>query len=447
MANPVANPMVNPSDMAPQQQVDPLELLRRLRILSQGAAGAPQNPPTSGTPAGMTQGLQTPATAVATSVAKPPMPTPSSPASENAVTPVKPNAPVGMTQGQSDAPQGVASEADWEKQNPAPAYQPYVPPGLGRRLMTGLQGAFQTMAGRPEAGDQTVQRMLTAMEQGKLANQNAPADAQAAQDARYAQYVKNQEGASAADRNTASAQLDRARAANEGAPGTKAQDAIRQEMAKMGYNVAFNPDGSLKAATPIEGFKPSEKPVTMTDQQGAAVDDLMKTVNPATQKPYTRTEAIHEVEQQAAAMKGAYGSFGPAYLAARVLNDAYQKNPALLPILAPVLAQMLSSVPGGEGAPGAGTPGAGAPGKTSNTEKVLAAVPAGQPVDQATGKPIGLSQPGAPTGTTRSAGQFAEKALARLPEIRDEIKGLDADLGPLHGRGAEFLLGKVGSSG
>ena len=123
------------------------------------------------------------------------------------------------------------------------------------------------------------------------------------------------------------------------------------------------------------------------------------------------------------AEQGAYGGFGPAFMAYRMLQSAYNENPALLPIIAPKVAQIL------------GEPGAAAQ---------LAQVPAGQPRDDQ-GNPIGRMMPGAPTGATRSRGQFAEAIRPAISDASKEITQLGDQLGPFQGRWNEFYQGKLGA--
>jgi len=130
------------------------------------------------------------------------------------------------------------------------------------------------------------------------------------------------------------------------------------------------------------------------------------------------------------ALQGAYGGFGPAFLAYRMLNSAYNENPALLPYIAPLISKMLSQS-------GGSVPG---------MEQVLGAVPAGQPQDEK-GTPIGLRMPGAPTGATRSRGQFAEAVIPSVTDAEQEIERLGNDLGPMSGRWSELYTGKIGAYG
>ena len=110
----------------------------------------------------------------------------------------------------------------------------------------------------------------------------------------------------------------------------------------------------------------------------------------------------------------------------RALDWATKYEPALIP-------HFLQALGGDVGAGGL-PPGA-------------AQIPAGMPTDEQ-GKPIGTALPGAPTPTTRSQGQMAEKVLDRIPDVRKEIESLKTYLGPGEGRlNVGFLLGKVGSTG
>ncbi|MDR5729447.1 MAG: hypothetical protein RB191_18695 [Terriglobia bacterium] len=146
-----------------------------------------------------------------------------------------------------------------------------------------------------------------------------------------------------------------------------------------------------------------------TDQQGTVIPDF---------KPSDKS------------MKGAYGGFGPAFLAYRMLNAAYNENPELLPYIAPLISKMLAQG-GGE-----------VPGMT----QALGTVPIGQPQNDQ-GTPIGLRMPGAPTGTTRSRGQFAGEVLPTMKAAYDEIDKLADKLGPFSGRYSELVTGKIGAYG
>lgn len=111
-----------------------------------------------------------------------------------------------------------------------------------------------------------------------------------------------------------------------------------------------------------------------------------------------------------------------------LITDGYRYNPDLLPALAGEFQAM-------------GLP------MTPGFSQAVGEVPQGQPTSPETGQPIGLAQPEAPTGTTRSRGQFAaatnlaiDRALLALqdPSIQDK-------LGAIGGRWNEFRLGTVGA--
>ena len=172
-----------------------------------------------------------------------------------------------------------------------------------------------------------------------------------------------------------------------------------------------NSAGSFKSVAGTSGGQPafanySPKTGQYTDQDGKVI---------AYFKPASK------------AMQGSLGSFGPAFAATRTLMAAYNENPALLPVLAPMLAKLL--------APG-----------DPNAENVFASLPNGQPEDAA-GNPIGTKMPGAPTATTRTRGQFAEQVGATMQAALKEI-GTNADqLGPFMGRISDLYTSKVGAYG
>lgn len=129
-------------------------------------------------------------------------------------------------------------------------------------------------------------------------------------------------------------------------------------------------------------------------------------------------------------MKGTMGPFGPALVAYRMLQTAYENNPALLPFVGPFVAKILAQT----GAPQAGLTSA------------LSQVPAAQPRDDA-GNPVGLRMPGAPTSQTRSRGQFAEATIPAIESAKTEITKLGDQIGPMQGRWNELYTGKVGAYG
>lgn len=123
--------------------------------------------------------------------------------------------------------------------------------------------------------------------------------------------------------------------------------------------------------------------------------------------------------------KGAYGSLGPQFAAYHMLQTAYRDNPALLPLIAPMIANVM--------------------GNPANAA-VFAKVPEGQPENEQ-GIPIGLSMPEAPTGATRTRGQFAGELLPTMEHAKSEVKALGNKLGPFAGRYSELVTGRIGAFG
>ena len=58
-----------------------------------------------------------------------------------------------------------------------------------------------------------------------------------------------------------------------------------------------------------------------------------------------------------------------------------------------------------------------------------------------------LRQPGAPTGTTRSRGQFAGEVLPTMHDAAAEIDKIGDKLGPFMGRISDLVTGKIGAYG
>ena len=131
------------------------------------------------------------------------------------------------------------------------------------------------------------------------------------------------------------------------------------------------------------------------------------------------------------AMQGAYGAYGPMRLAGQLLNYASNDNPALIPILSPIISHMIAGAGGGNAA---------------QIQDVLGKIPGAQPQDDQ-GQPIGLRMPGAPTGATRSRGQFAESILPSISDAENQINKLGDKLGPMSGRFSELYNGKIGAYG
>lgn len=129
-------------------------------------------------------------------------------------------------------------------------------------------------------------------------------------------------------------------------------------------------------------------------------------------------------------MQGALGGFAPAFMAYRMLQQAVETNPALLPYVAPLVARILAQ----SGAPQAGL------------VDTLSQPPAGQPQDDK-GNPLGLKMPAAPTSQTRSRGQFAQATIPAIESAKKEIQRLGDQLGPAQGRWNELYTGKIGAYG
>ena len=141
-------------------------------------------------------------------------------------------------------------------------------------------------------------------------------------------------------------------------------------------------------------------------------------------------ETLADFHPTSRAMQGVLGQYAPMRLAGQLLNTAYNVNPALLPSLGPIIAHMLG-----------GMPGAG-PG----LQEALSSAPTGQP-QNSQGAPIGLHMPEAPTGATKSRGQFAESILPSITDAQTQIKSLASDLGPMAGRYNELATSKIGAYG
>jgi hypothetical protein len=122
--------------------------------------------------------------------------------------------------------------------------------------------------------------------------------------------------------------------------------------------------------------------------------------------------------------------FMSMFAAYRLLNEAYTRNPALLPVIGPMLTSLLKNQ-------GAELP--------ANAAQVLSTMPVDQPLSPETGQPIGTAQPGAPTSGTRSQAQTADRVLTEMPRIQKDVASLGNELGPVMGRWNEFETGKVGA--
>ena len=125
------------------------------------------------------------------------------------------------------------------------------------------------------------------------------------------------------------------------------------------------------------------------------------------------------------------GGFMSAFAAVRALQLAYTHNPDLLPVLAPVLTHVFQA----QGIP-----------MPANAQEIFSSMPTGQPQNEQ-GRAIGTGMPGAPTGATRSRGQFAESVLSSIDNAVSQIQQLGDKLGPMSGRFNELYIGEIGAYG
>lgn len=167
-----------------------------------------------------------------------------------------------------------------------------------------------------------------------------------------------------------------------------------------------------------EGWQAYEKPLAAAAAPHDAFHEWLS--DPGKYQDFMRQMAALKPSE-----KGAYGSLGPAFAAYHMLSTAYKDNPALLPLIAPMVAKIM--------------------GNPEDAAK-FAEVPIGQPENEE-GAPIGTAMPGAPTGATRTRGQFAGEVLPTMHEASQEIDKLGAKLGPFAGRYSELLTGKIGKFG
>ena len=139
---------------------------------------------------------------------------------------------------------------------------------------------------------------------------------------------------------------------------------------------------------------------------------------------------LKDFEPADKAMQGVLGQYAPVRLLQGLLNTAYNDNPALLPIVGKLASQIMSQY---------GV-------NPAQAESQIGTMPAGQP-QGSEGGAIGLRMPEAPTGTTRSRGQFAGEVLPTMREAGEEIDKLGDKLGPFMGRVSDLVTGKVGAYG
>ena len=144
-------------------------------------------------------------------------------------------------------------------------------------------------------------------------------------------------------------------------------------------------------------------------------------------------KAMATAKAKPAAGSSAHTSMMSFYAAIKGLQLAYSHNPGLLPVFGPVVEHLFAQM---------GTP------MPAGAAEILSETPHDQPLSATTGKPIGTSMPGAPTGATRSQAQVAQRVLTEIPRIQQEVTDAANSLGPAKGRLlVRYLLGGVGSTG
>lgn len=180
---------------------------------------------------------------------------------------------------------------------------------------------------------------------------------------------------------------------------TTARDSTIRALALRGLTPTFGPDGTIVKVDPLPGYV-----------------DFQKVLATAKQNPARNA------------------GFMTMYAAYRFYNEAIQTNPALLPVVGPLIQNAFSNA-------GIKTP----PGFLDAFTKM----PANMPQD-VFGNYIGTKMPGSPIapGAVNQGGLYAQRFLKQEPDIRKEITDNAKWLGPVHGRMAvKYLLYKVGSTG
>lgn len=213
------------------------------------------------------------------------------------------------------------------------------------------------------------------------------------------------------------------------------QNAVAASLARQGYNATFNPDGTIADVTPIPGFKnpQREKLVASLALRGETpqFDDAGNVVG------VTPIPGFLDFQKSVAAAKqgtAKNAGFMTMYAAYRFYDEAIRHNPNLLPYVAPMIKNALSTA-------GVKTP--------EGFTDALSQMPPNMPVNEF-GKAIGIQMPGSPIapGAVNQGGLYAQRFLKQEPEIRKEIADNAQWLGPVHGRVAvKYLLYKVGSTG
>lgn len=188
-------------------------------------------------------------------------------------------------------------------------------------------------------------------------------------------------------------------------------------------------DGKIGIYTPedLEFTAADQRALDAASKAQKAGEDV-KTAAAVAKAPYNIASELHKEHPdwtpekiQQVITAGKQTGLG-TYAMVRLLDFAAKYDPSLLSAIPAILKKAGVNLPAGIELP---------------------KVPPGMPTD-ASGNPIGLGMPGAPTGQTRSRGQLADGMLNEIPRIKAEI-AQDADLlGPLSGRWNEFIAGKVG---
>ena len=190
-----------------------------------------------------------------------------------------------------------------------------------------------------------------------------------------------------------------------------------------GKIIEVNKSGDVRAQDLPENTTIAPKPTAASGAFAQWASDPTKYEN------FQKTMA--EIKAQVAAEhphQAANSSFMNIYAAQKFLKTAYEENPALLPVASSMIGKLL--------------------GLTPEQTKVVGGVPLDQPLSPTTGQPIGRMMPSAPTTSTRTSGQNAEKFLTEYPRITADVNSAAENLGPVKGREVMgFLLGQVGSTG
>ena len=280
---------------------------------------------------------------------------------------------------------------------------------LGR--VVGSIPAFQEThpgAGTPQGAQQMRQQQLAGLQAQDLAEQNAETNR---------------------IRGSALAEQEQARAVQ-----LTPTEFTPEEAAAAGHpewaGIPFTP--ASKAALLKQGSINDTRETIATQKPSAEAHDAFNEwlKNPSQYEAFEKAMTAAKAKPEGPAKNAGFMS---TYAAIRGLQLAYSHNPALLPVLSPILTHLFTSQ-------GIQLP--------ANAQQVLASTPLDQPLSPTTGEPIGTGMPGAPTGATRSQAQVAARVLSEVPTIRQEVSQAADNLGPVKGRTmVRYLLGMAGSTG